>query len=81
MMQNVSADQYVPRIAAAVAAGVGAALVPATWLKTGLYAAAAGLLASVASGYCPINAALNEKNARHEEEPHWRTLKTYRVEA
>lgn len=79
MIQNVPADQHIPRIAMAVAAGVAAALVPSTVLKTGLFAAAAGLLGSVATGYCPINAALGREN--DSDEPHWRTLKTYRVEA
>jgi hypothetical protein len=79
MTQNVPAEQHIPRIAAAVAAGIGAALVPAAWLKTGLFAAAAGLLASVATGYCPLTAALDSANA--DAEPQWRTLKTYRVEA
>jgi hypothetical protein len=77
MIQNVSADQRIPRIAIAIAAGVGAALAPAAWLKTGLLAASAGLLASVATGYCPINAAMEPGE---EPQPRWRTLKTYRVE-
>jgi hypothetical protein len=78
MIQNVSADQRIPRIAMAIAAGVGAALAPAVWLKTGLFAASAGLLASVATGYCPINAAME---SGEQPQPQWRTLKTYRVEA
>jgi len=46
---------------AAIAAGIAAAFVPATVVKTGLFAAAAGLLASGATGYCPITAALNDR--------------------
>jgi hypothetical protein len=79
MIQNVSSDQYVPRIVMAVAAGVGAAVVPAAWAKTGLFAAAAGLLASVATGYCPITAAVSRQEP--EEPPHWHTLKTFQVQA
>jgi DUF2892 family protein len=78
MIQNVSAEQQIPRIAIAAAASVGAAMVPRTWAKTGLFAVAAGLLASVATGYCPITAALNGANP---DAPDWRTLKSFRVEA
>ena len=35
------------------------------------------MLATVVTGYCPINAALNDG----DREPQWRTLKRYRVEA
>ena len=80
MIRNVSADQHIPRIAMAIAAGVGASFAPSAWAKTGLFATAAGLLASVASGYCPITAALDSRGD-NQDEPHWRTLKTYRVEA
>jgi hypothetical protein len=80
MKHNVPAEQHVPRIAAAIAAGIGAALVPGPWLKTGLYAAAAGLLGSVATGYCPVTAAWRGIDTGREE-PGWRTLKTYRVDA
>ena len=79
MRQNVTTDQQIPRIVMAVAAGVGAAMVPGTLLRTGLYAAAAGLLASVATGYCPLTEAWTR--SREADEPTWRTLKTNRVEA
>jgi hypothetical protein len=36
------------------------------------------MLATAATGYCPINALLEGQNA---SAPEWRTLKTYRVEA
>lgn len=78
MTQNVPAEQQIPRIAMAAAAGVGAALIPGVWAKTGLFAAAAGLLASVATGYCPLTAALN---GGQPDTPEWRTLKSFRVEA
>jgi len=79
MTRNVPDEQHIPRIAMALAAGVGASLIPAAWAKTGLLATAAGLLTSVATGYCPLTAALNRDSA--EPEGTWRTLKTYRVEA
>jgi hypothetical protein len=78
MIQNVSSDQYAPRIVMALAAGVGAAFIPGTLAKTGLFAAAAGLLASVATGYCPVTAAVARQEP--EEAPHWHTLKTYQVQ-
>jgi heme O synthase-like polyprenyltransferase len=81
MRQNVTADQHVPRLAMAVAAGVGAAVAPRVWLKTSLFAAAAGLLASVATGYCPITAALDRGGDNSMSDASWRTLKTYRVHA
>jgi 4-hydroxybenzoate polyprenyltransferase len=80
MVHNVPDTQHVPRIAMAVAAAVGAVFVGTTWLKTGLFATAAGLLASVATGYCPLNAAIDRREDA-QTPPHWRTLKTYRVEA
>jgi hypothetical protein len=79
MIRNVPAEQHIPRIAMALAAGVGASLIPAAWAETGLLATAAGLLTSVATGYCPLTAAMNRGSA--EPEGTWRTLKTYRVEA
>ena len=78
MIRNVTTDQRIPRIAMALAAGFGAAFGAPIWLKAGLLATAAGLLTTVATGYCPITAAL-DRGA--EPEPRWRTLKTYRVEA
>jgi len=40
-------------------------------------AGAMGMLATVATGYCPINAVQRDPEL---EAPRWRTLKTYRVE-
>ena len=79
MTQNVPAEQHLPRITTAIAAAIGAAFIPTTFLKTGLFAAAAGLLATVATGYCPITAAWDKRS--DNDEPQWRTLKTYRVDA
>ena len=61
----------------AAACGVAAVLVPGFLLKGLCLAGATAMLATVATGYCPINAALDE---RHGEAPHWRTLKAFRVE-
>jgi hypothetical protein len=78
MIQNVPAEQEIPRIAIAAAAGVGAAMIPGAFVKAGLFAVAAGLLASVATGYCPLTAALSDDRT---EAPTWRTLKSFHVEA
>ncbi|MCU1382792.1 MAG: hypothetical protein JWL71_1489 [Acidobacteria bacterium] len=59
------------------AAGVAAVLVPGFLLKGLCFAGATAMLATVATGYCPINAAVDQG---HGEAPHWRTLKTFRVE-
>ena len=77
MERNVSASERTPRLVIALAAGVAAALAPSLLLKAVLIGSATAMLATVATGYCPINAALD---ARDVEAPHWRTLKTYRVE-
>ena len=76
MKRNVHSDEQIPRIGLAAAAGIASLWVP-TWLKTGLLGMAAGLLASVATGYCPVKAALTQD----VEEPTWTTLKTNRVQA
>jgi len=77
MVTNVSSSERTPRLVIALAAGVAGALAPTLLLKGVLTGAAVALLATVATGYCPITAALEETNA---ETPHWRTLKTHRVE-
>jgi DUF2892 family protein len=77
MERNVSASERTPRLVIALAAGVAGAIAPGLLLKGVLTGAAAALLATVATGYCPINAALEDG---HDDTPHWRTLKTYRVE-
>ena len=45
----------------AAAAGVAAVLVPGFFLKGLCLAGATAMLATVATGYCPINAALDER--------------------
>ena len=77
METNVPASERTPRILIGIAAGVAAALTPGVLLKSVFLGSAAAMLATVATGYCPINAALD---ARGGDAPHWRTLKTYRVE-
>jgi hypothetical protein len=75
---NVSTRERTPRLVMALAAGVAAAFAPSVMLKGFLLGSAAAMLATVATGYCPINAALVHSDA---EAPGWRTLKTHRVEA
>jgi hypothetical protein len=77
MEANVSASERTPRLVIALAAGVGAALAPGSFVRGLLVAGAAAMLATVATGYCPVNAALNDG----DRQPQWRTLRTYRVEA
>jgi len=77
MVTNVSASERTPRIAIALTAGIAGALAPSLLLRGLLTGAAIAMLTTVATGYCPINAALDGGNA---ETPHWRTLKTHRVE-
>jgi hypothetical protein len=74
---NVDASEYVPRILIAGAAGMSAAFVRHPAVRGLLLAAGGGLLTTVALSYCPCNAILG----RTAEEPEWRTLKTWRVEA
>jgi hypothetical protein len=78
MVTNVSASERTPRIVIALAAGLAGGFAPSLLLKGLLTSAAVGILTTVATGYCPINAALERGNT---EMPHWRTLKTHRVEA
>ena len=77
MGPNVVPSERLPRVVVASAAAVAAVLVPGMFLKGLCFAGAAALLATVATGYCPINAALHDRDG---EAPHWRTLKTFRVE-
>ena len=78
METNISATERTPRIVLALAAGVAAALASRVMLKGLLLGSAAAMLATVATGYCPFNAALKDSDT---EAAHWRTLKTHRVEA
>ena len=78
MENNVSAAERTPRIVVALAAGVAAAFTSNLVLKGVMVGSAAAMLATVATGYCPINAVLDGPDAGA---PTWRTLKTHRVEA
>ena len=77
MESNISASERTPRLVIALAAGVGAALAPGLFIRGLLVAGGAAMLATVATGYCPVTAALNDG----DRQPQWRTLKTHRVEA
>jgi Protein of unknown function (DUF2892) len=77
MKMNVSTSERTPRLVIAAAAGVAAALSSSFALKAFLIGSAAAMLATVATGYCPINAALDRGDG---DAPQWRTLKTFRVE-
>ena len=76
-MANVRPVERVPRIAMALAAGAGAAIAPPPAVKVLLYGAAAGLLMTVATNYCPVNAWLDRE---YSEADQWRTLRSWRVE-
>jgi hypothetical protein len=78
METNVSASERTPRIVIGLAAGVAAAFTSNLLLKGFFVGSATAMLATVATGYCPINALLDGQDAGA---PTWRTLKTHRVEA
>ena len=78
MEQNIGSEERIPRIAMALAAAIGASATRSNLLKGAFLALAGGLLSTVATGYCPISAALGRDTA---EEPTWRTIKTWRVAA
>jgi len=69
-------DERLPRVVIAVAAAVAAVYAPNVWFKSLLAGVAATVSATVVFGRTGMGAA-----AANQEEPHWRTLKTYRVEA
>jgi hypothetical protein len=77
MDHYTSFNERLPRVVVAVAAAVAAVYAPNVWLKSLLAGVAATVSATVVfSAADAIGAA-----AANQEEPHWRTLKTYRVEA
>ena len=78
MQQNISLDQDLPKLVVAVAAAVGAIYAPNVWLRSALAAVAATVSASVVFG---SNGMTDLERQDSSEEPHWRTLKTFRVEA
>jgi hypothetical protein len=78
MEPNIGSEERIPRIAMAMAAAVGAYRMRSNLSKGALLALAGGLLGTVATGYCPISAAVGRNTA---EEPTWRTIKTWRVAA
>jgi hypothetical protein len=76
MENNISQSERMPRIVMAIGMGAVAALASNRLFRTVFLGGATALLATVATGYCPLNA-MRES----DEAPHWRTLKTYRVQA
>jgi hypothetical protein len=78
MTANVGSAERAPRIAMALAAGVGGVFAPGAFLKGMFWTAAAALAATVATSYCPVNEILGRNDT---SEPTWRTIKTWRVEA
>lgn len=78
MKTNVPASERTARLAIALGAGVAVAFAPNAFLRGLLVASATAMLASVVTGFCPINAALADGDA---EDPQWRTLRIHRVEA
>jgi hypothetical protein len=77
MKINVRDDELAPRVLLAIAAGALAAFMPGLVRKSLLLGGAAALLTTAATGYCPVNAA---RDGSGVDVPHWRTIKTYRVE-
>jgi hypothetical protein len=75
--RNVRATEWVPRVAIAVGVASGALGAP-KWLRIGLYGLSVAALATVATQYCPINAALMR---RSDARARWTTLRTHRVQA
>lgn len=58
----------------AAVAGVASGLVPGVGLRACVSRVPPLYLATVATGYCPVNAALYE---HFGEPPHWRRLRTF----
>jgi hypothetical protein len=78
MDQNFSSDERLPRVVVAVAAATAAIYAPNIWLKSLLAAVAATVSATVLFGSTATSHATDRQD---DSQPHWRTLKTYRVEA
>jgi hypothetical protein len=78
MERNISFDERLPKVVVATAAAIAAIYAPNIWLKGLLAAVAAAASATVvlASPESP-----NASDRQRDSHPHWRTLKTYRVEA
>jgi hypothetical protein len=77
MPQNVKPSEALPRVVIAIAAGTAAAWAPKVSLKALLLGVAGGMLATVATGYCPVNTLTRRRTV---ERPTWRTLRSWRVE-
>jgi hypothetical protein len=77
MNQNISLDQRLPGVVVAVAAAMAAIYAPNLWLKGLLTGVAATASAAVVFGSTGESSATDRDR---DAQPHWRTLKTYRVE-
>ena len=76
MEKNIGSQELGPRIAMAMAAAAGAAATRSNPARGWLLALAAGLVGTVATGYCPVSAAFGRDTS---EQPQWRTIRTSRV--
>jgi hypothetical protein len=78
MISNVDSAEYGPRLGIALASAIASAFVPSAILKGLLLGAAGGMLITVATRYCPVNDLLGVEEAT--DSPHWRTIRTHRVD-
>jgi hypothetical protein len=78
MKQNSSFDERLPKVVVAVAAAMAAIYAPNFWLRGLLAGVAATVSASVVFGSRELTSVAE---TTEDSQPHWRTLKTYRVEA
>jgi hypothetical protein len=74
---NVADVEIVPRIAAALAAGVAAVFAPRGLVRGSLLLIAGSLLTTVATRSCPLNQILGRPGAPPQG---WRTIRSWRVE-
>jgi hypothetical protein len=78
MEQNISFDERLPKVVVAVAAAMAAIYAPNIWLRGLLAGVAATVSANVVFG---AGGMTSRAETPEDSPPHWRTLKTYRVEA
>lgn len=77
MAPHISNDDRVPKLVVAVAAAVAAVYAPSVWFRGLLAAVATTMAANVVFASTGMTDAGESQDS---SEPHWRTLKTYRVE-
>jgi hypothetical protein len=78
MEQNISFDERLPKVVVAAAAAMAAIYAPNIWLRGLLAGVAATVSANVVFG---AGGMTSRGETPEDSPPHWRTLKTYRVEA